>query len=92
MSSTTAHTTDHDSQAAHPRDEAATEHSQNDQTHRAKDGNDGPDPKQPNERDESADTAAEPQPRIQQAHDDLKRGLRDTDRGAPMDEAYRKQK
>lgn len=81
-----------DTQASHPRDEPATEHSQNDQTRRAKDSSDGPDPKQPNERDESADTAAEPQPRIQQAHDDLQRGLRDTDRGAPMDETYRKQK
>ena len=79
--------------AAHPRDEGTSpDNTRNDQTHRTLDKTGSPDPKQPHERDESADTAAEPQPRIQQAHDDLKRGLRDTDRGTPMDETYRKQK
>ena len=79
--------------AAHPRDQAdGPPNDRNDQTRRTLDTTGTPDPKQPHERDESTDTAAEPQPRIQQAHDDLQRGLRDTDRGAPMDETYRKQK
>ncbi|RZI85888.1 MAG: hypothetical protein EOP38_03335 [Rubrivivax sp.] len=47
-------------------------------------------PRLPHERDESADSqlVEEPQPVIQQAHDDLERGLQDTDRAAPMDEVY----
>ncbi|MEF7615013.1 hypothetical protein V4F39_13915 [Aquincola sp. MAHUQ-54] len=52
-----------------------------------------PAPRLPHEHDESADSAAKaPDPEIRQAHDDLERGLVDTDRGRPMDEAYRKQK
>jgi hypothetical protein len=50
-------------------------------------------PKLPHERDESADAMASgPRKRIQQAHDDLERGLKDTDRGPVADEAYRKLK
>lgn len=76
----------------HPRDEPKSQRDDNDQTRRTLQPSDGPDPQQPNERDASADTAAEPQPRIEQAHEDLQRGLQDTDRGKPMDETYRKQK
>lgn len=78
-------------QDSHPRDEAKSERDDNDQTRRTLERSAGPDPQQPHERDESADTAAEPQPRIEQAHEDLKRGLQDTDRGKPMDDTYRKQ-
>lgn len=47
----------------------------------------------PNERDESSGaTAGVPSRQVQQAHRDLQRGVRDTDRGPPADEAYRKLK
>lgn len=50
-------------------------------------------PKLPHERDESADAmASAPRRRIKQAHDDLERGLSDTDRGPVIDETYRKLK
>lgn len=50
-------------------------------------------PKLPHERDESADaTASAPSKRIKQAHQDLERGLSDTDRGPVVDEIYRKLK
>ncbi len=46
-------------------------------------------PRLPHERDESSDSQTSP-PRavIQQAHDDLQRGLVDTDRGPVMDKLY----
>ena len=47
----------------------------------------------PSDRDQSTDmTAAEPDPLIQQAAIDLKRGLSDTSKGAETDKAYQKQK
>jgi hypothetical protein len=50
-------------------------------------------PALPHERDEStSSTPPVPQAQIEQAHADLKRGLKDTDRGPVMEEAYRKQK
>jgi hypothetical protein len=52
-----------------------------------------PSPRLPHERDESSDSqSTPPQPIIEQARQDIERGLTDTDRGPPMDEAYRKQK
>lgn len=52
-----------------------------------------PAPRLPHERDESAhSTGAEPRPVIEQASDDLARGLVDTDRGAVADAVYRRQK
>ena len=49
-------------------------------------------PRMPHEHDESADSQRSP-PRevIQQAHRDVSRGLTDTDKGPPMDDAYQKQ-
>ncbi len=50
-------------------------------------------PKLPHERDESTDAmAGAPRKRIKQAHDDLRRGLTDTDRGPAVDTTYRKLK
>jgi hypothetical protein len=50
-------------------------------------------PKLPHERDESTDAmASAPRKRIKQAHDDLERGLVDTDRGPVIDATYRKLK
>lgn len=47
----------------------------------------------PHERDQSTDmTAAEADPQVTQASRDLGRGLQDTDKGKPMNEAYRKLK
>lgn len=47
----------------------------------------------PHERDQSTDmTAAEADPQVAQASRDLGRGLQDTDKGKPMNEAYRKLK
>ena len=47
----------------------------------------------PHERDQSTDmTAAEPDPKVEQAAKDLKRGLSDTSKGAETDKAYQKQK
>ena len=49
-------------------------------------------PKLPHERDESSDSqTSEPRKVIRQAHDDLARGLVDTDRGPLLDELYKKQ-
>ena len=43
----------------------------------------------PHERDQSTDmTDAQPDPQVQQASRDLRRGLQDTDRSVPMDKAY----
>ena len=47
----------------------------------------------PSDRDQSTDmTAAEPDPKIEQAAIDLARGLSDTSKGAETDKAYQKQK
>jgi hypothetical protein len=47
----------------------------------------------PNDRDQSTGmTAAEPDPQVQQAAKDLKRGLSDTSKGAETDKTYQKQK
>ena len=47
----------------------------------------------PSDRDQSTDmTAATPDPKVQQAAIDLKRGLSDTSKGAETDKAYQKQK
>lgn len=47
----------------------------------------------PSDRDQSADmTAAEPDPLVQQAAQDLARGLSDTSKAAETDKAYQKQK
>lgn len=48
-------------------------------------------PALPHERDESTGaTGGEPSKRVQQAHEDVQRGLRDTDRGQVADLTYRK--
>jgi hypothetical protein len=56
------------------------------------DRGEGDTPRMPHERDESADSQGSP-PRevIQQAHRDVSRGVTDTDKGPPMDDAYKKQ-
>ena len=47
----------------------------------------------PSDRDQSTDmTAATPDPKVEQAAIDLKRGLSDTSKGAETDKAYQKQK
>lgn len=52
-----------------------------------------PRPSLPHERDESSDmTGGEPSESMRQAHRDLARGLKDTDRGPEADRAYRKLK
>jgi hypothetical protein len=52
-----------------------------------------PEPRLPHEHDESSDSqTGGVRPIIQQAHDDIQAGRVDTDRGAPMDEAYQEQK
>jgi hypothetical protein len=52
-----------------------------------------PVPRLPHERDESSDSQVdEVQPIMRQAHDDVVAGRVDTDRGAPMQEAYQRQK
>ncbi len=52
-----------------------------------------PEARLPHERDQAVDmTDGHPDPEIKQAHDDLERGLKDTDRGVPAHEAYQKQK
>lgn len=52
-------------------------------------------PRQPHERDESAASQERQEPSQErvgrQAHDDLERGLTDTDKGPVIDEAYEKQ-
>lgn len=51
-------------------------------------------PRRPDERDESSDSQDQQEVRgvIQQAHDDLQRGLQDTDRKPVADRAYEQQK
>lgn len=51
-----------------------------------------PSPRLPHERDESSDTGSTPAQPIERAHDDVERGLRETDRGEATDDAYRRQK
>ncbi|HSI49879.1 MAG TPA: hypothetical protein VLA61_16525 [Ideonella sp.] len=51
---------------------------------------DGPKPKLPHERDESADTAPEPDALIQQAHRDVVSGKVDTDKGPVLEELNRR--
>jgi hypothetical protein len=52
-----------------------------------------PAPRLPHEHDESSDSqTSKARPVIQQAHDDVSRGLVDTDRGTPMNDAYQRQK
>lgn len=47
----------------------------------------------PHERDQSSDmTDAKADPQVEQASRDLRRGLQDTDKGKPMNEAYKKLK
>ncbi len=59
-------------------------------THSTKDDQDTP--RMPHEHDESADSQdSQPREVIRQAHRDVSRGLKDTDKGPPMDEAYKKQ-
>ena len=53
----------------------------------------GRSPKLPHERDESTDAMASgSRTRIRKAHEDLRRGLQDTDRGPVLDATYRKLK
>ncbi len=50
-------------------------------------------PRLPHERDASADSSGQkPQESTKQAYADVKRGLVDTDKGPPMDQAYQKQR
>ncbi|MET0335938.1 MAG: hypothetical protein ABW190_16855 [Rhizobacter sp.] len=51
-------------------------------------------PRMPHERDESSDSQVTPAPRplMRKAHDDLAAGRVDTDRAAPMNDAYQRQK
>ena len=50
-------------------------------------------PEMPHERDESAGmTGGVPSKRVQQGHDDVKRGVKDTTRATEADNAYRKLK
>jgi hypothetical protein len=50
-----------------------------------------PAPRLPHERDESSDSQQSgPRDVIRQAHDDVERGLVDTDRGPPLEETYRR--
>jgi len=51
-------------------------------------------PRLPHERDESSDSQNTGDVRgvMQQAHDDLREGQQDTDRGPPLDRAYQHQK
>jgi hypothetical protein len=52
-----------------------------------------PVPRLPHERDESSDSqTGGVRPIMRQAHDDLASGKVDTDRGAPMNTAYQRQK
>jgi hypothetical protein len=50
-------------------------------------------PAMPHERDEMVDPdRGAPSDQMRQAHDDIERGLQDTDRGGVTDAAYRRQK
>jgi len=52
-----------------------------------------PETRLPHERDQSVDmTDGVRHPEMEQAYKDLERGLRDTDRGVPAQQAYQKQK
>lgn len=52
-----------------------------------------PEGRLPHERDEATSmTGGARSPVVEQAYDDLQRGLKDTDRGTPAHEAYQKQK
>lgn len=53
-----------------------------------------PVPRMPHEHDESSDSqvAQEPPPLMRKAHDDVKAGRVDTDRGTPMNDTYQRQK
>lgn len=52
-----------------------------------------PESRLPHERDQAVDmTDGARHPEIEQAYEDLQRGLQDTDRGVPAHRAYRKQK
>lgn len=53
----------------------------------------GPEARLPHERDEAVGmTDGARHPEVEQAYDDLQRGLQDTDRGVPAHQAYQKQK
>lgn len=53
----------------------------------------GPEARLPHERDEAIDmTGGARHPEMEQAFEDLQRGLRDTDRGVPAHNAHQKQK
>jgi hypothetical protein len=53
----------------------------------------GPEGRLPHERDQSVDmTDGARHPEVEQAYEDVKRGLQDTDRGVPAHNAYQKQK
>lgn len=50
-------------------------------------------PRLPHERDESSDSQdSRPRKVIRQAHEDVERGLVDTDRGTPAHDTYQRQK
>ena len=52
----------------------------------------GPEARLPHERDQATDmTDGERHPEMEQAYEDLERGLQDTDRGVPAHNAYQKQ-
>jgi hypothetical protein len=53
----------------------------------------GPEGRLPHERDQAVDmTDGASHPEVEQAYEDLQRGLQDTDRGVPAHHAYQKQK
>lgn len=61
------------------------------ETHADK-GMEGETPRMPHERDESADSQhSQTREVMKQAHQDVSRGMPDTDKGPPMDDAYQKQ-
>ncbi len=54
---------------------------------------DGPEARLPHERDQATSmTGGIRSPDVEQAYKDVTRGLKDTDKGPPMDRAYQKQK
>jgi hypothetical protein len=59
----------------------------------ARSGRSGPQPPLPHERDQALGSAGKtPRRSMKQAHDDLERGLPDTDKAPVMDETYRRLK
>jgi len=62
-------------------------------THSSKTG-EGRRPRLPHEHDESSDSQDNNGVRsvVKQAHDDVESGMVDTDKGPPLDQAYRQQK